>query len=105
MLRNTTTIDLITEARSGEWWELIIIAEANEWDASGAKEALVEKLNNYLLYVTKGHLSTAYPTTKGLEARIVLQSVDPLPNWATTLLAKTAPVALRHNVKLQILPL
>jgi hypothetical protein len=100
MLTKHDKVDLVTRSEDGLLWELILIVDEGEWSLPDAKNALVDKLDAYAVFARDGGLARRFPSARGCKVKILVQSVDEIPPWATTLLARIESVLATHGVLL-----
>ena len=104
MLGQTKQIDVVLKEQGELEWRVVLEVLKNEWQRSRAVWLLEEKLNAYAGFIFDGHMKSLYPASSPSQTRIVVASVDPLPEEAIQLLAKVAEALQPHAVKLSFDP-
>ena len=99
MLGKTSQIDVVVkEPGEGEWRVVVEVLES-EWRRARAVWLLEEKLNAYAGFIFDGHMRSLYPASTPAKTRIVIASVDPLPEEAIVLLEKVKAALEPHSVQ------
>lgn len=99
MLGQTKKIDVVLKEQGELEWRVVLEVHANEWKRGHALWMLEEKLNAYAGFIFDGHMRSLYPASSPAETRIVIASVDPVPEEAIALLEKVAQALESHSVK------
>ena len=100
MLATTAVIDVVLKEKGEREWRLVIEVEEGEWELPRAPQLLEEKLNAYASYVLDGMMQQTYPASHPSHTRIVVASVDPLPEKALWLLDKVKLALRPHQIEL-----
>ncbi len=101
MLHKTDVIDLITEEADG-YCGLSLIVESGEWDAPDAPAMLDDKANTYAVFACGGELALRFAKLNPGKVRILLQSMDPLPEWADRACERIRQQLAAHRIALQV---
>jgi hypothetical protein len=99
MLGQTKQIDVVVKEQGEIEWRVVLEVHKNEWKRDRAVWLLEEKLNAYAGFIFDGHMRQLYPASSPSQTRIVIASVDPLPEEAVCLLEKVAQALEPHGVK------
>lgn len=100
MLAQSTVIDAVVKEKGDLEWRLVLEVEKGEWALPRAVHLLEDKLNAYASFVLDGQMTTLYPASHPHLARIVVASVDPLPEKAVWLLDKVSLALRPHSMKI-----
>ena len=100
MLATPSVVDAVAKDKGDPEWRLVLEVERGEWALPRALFLLEEKLNAYASFALDGQMTTLYPASHPQITRIVVASVDPLPEKAIWLLDKVALALRPHSIKI-----
>jgi len=104
MLGQTKVVDVVVKEQGELEWRVVLEVHRGEWSRSRAVWLLEEKLNAYAGFILDGHMRSLYPASSPGCTRIVIASVDPLPEDAIRLLEQVALAMEQHDVKVSWTP-
>jgi len=99
MLGLMKQIDVVLKEKGEPEWRLVLEVHKGEWQRSRALWMLEGKLNAYADFILDGHMRSLYPASSPERTRIVVASVDPLPDQAVALLELVSLALQQHSVK------
>ena len=103
VLGQSKQIDVVLKERGELEWQVVVEVHKGEWLRSRALWLLEEKLNAYAAFVLDGQMKLLYPNSTPASTRIVIASVDPMPDDAIRLLEHAAamlePLAVKVSWK------
>ena len=100
MLATPSVVDAVAKEKGDPEWRLVLEVEQGEWALPRAVWLLEEKLNSYASFALDGRMRDLYPHSHPELVRIVVVSVDPLPEKALWLLDKVALALRPHKMRL-----
>ena len=100
MLAQAKIVDVVVKERDEQIWRVVLEVHKGEWSLERSTWLLEEKLNAYAGFILDGHMQSLYPASTPAETRIVVASVDPLPEKAIWLLEKISLALEPFTIKL-----
>lgn len=104
MLGLPKQIDVVVKEQGELEWRVVLEVHAGEWLRTRAMWLLEEKLNAYAGFVLDGQMQSLYPASTRENTRIVLASVDPLPEEVLAVLEHAAQAFARHSLRITWTP-
>jgi hypothetical protein len=99
MLGQTSVVDVVVKEKGELDWRVVLEVHPGEWLRPRALWLLEEKLNAYAGFVLDGQMRSLYPASSPERTRIVIASVEPVPEAALRLLEQVALAMEPHGIK------
>jgi hypothetical protein len=104
MLGLPKQIDVVVKEKGELEWRVVLEVHAGEWLRTRAIWLLEEKLNAYAGFVLDGQMQSLYPASNRENTRIVVASVDPLPEDVVAMLEQATQAFAQHSLRLTFDP-